>query len=286
MRKTHLGGNIMSYLQMRCGRKLYYTEEGTGKPVVFIHGWKASADVFTTPSQLLTQSSNYRCIRYDQCGHIRSEATVQPPDLGVLAEDLHELIKQLHLIKPILVGWSMGGLTILEYLRRYGSNMLDRIVLVDIGPKAINDDRWPFLRNGVASTAEKLEEEVALMQKDFREFLRRYYCGMRPGFRDLTTSEQDKIIHTRLLGYNETVLTGLWQSIGQRDYLDVLGTIQCPTGIFHAGLLPACPKEVAAYYAEHIPAPTHIVCFENASHSLISEQTEKFVAELQCFFER
>ena len=110
----------MPYLQLENGRKLYYEEEGAGRPVVFIHGWKASADVYAEPSRLLTQAGNYRCIRYDHCGHKRSDAPDSPATLQTLAQDLHSLITALQLEKPILVGWSMGGMTVQEYIRRYG----------------------------------------------------------------------------------------------------------------------------------------------------------------------
>ena len=72
----------MAYLQLQDGRKLYYEEEGAGKPVVFIHGWKASADVYAEPSRLLTQAGNYRCIRYDHCGHKRSGSPDSPAKIG------------------------------------------------------------------------------------------------------------------------------------------------------------------------------------------------------------
>ena len=90
----------MAYLQPKNGRKLSYEEEGAGQPVVFIHGWKASANVYEEPSRLLTAEGSYRCVRYDHCGHMRSDSPEQPVTLQTLAEDLRELITALQLEKP------------------------------------------------------------------------------------------------------------------------------------------------------------------------------------------
>ena len=122
----------MAFLTMRDGRKLYYEEAGAGQPVVFLHGWKASANVYAASVSLL--AGNYRCIRYDHCGHLRSDAPAEGPDLGVLAEDLREVLVQLKLEKPVLVGWSMGGMTVLEYLRRYGCEGLEKSSASRISP--------------------------------------------------------------------------------------------------------------------------------------------------------
>jgi deoxyribonuclease-4 len=80
----------MAYLQLQDGRKLYYEEEGAGKPVVFIHGWKASANVYEDTSRRLAEAG-YRAIRYDHVGHMRSDLPDFEPDLKTLADDLQRM---------------------------------------------------------------------------------------------------------------------------------------------------------------------------------------------------
>jgi len=274
----------MAYLQMREGRKLYYEEEGSGKPVVMIHGWKASADVYADTSSKLAATGNYRCIRYDQCGHMRSEVPAEMPTLATLAEDLHEIITQLQLETPILVGWSMGGMTILEYIRRYGCEHLDRVVIVDITPRSLTGDGWPFPYKGGTLTVEDAAAQITVMQENFHEYMRQYYTVTVPGFAADTVENQDARIAERMVGHDSRVLTSLWGSFILRDHRDVLPRITCPTAIFHADLMPACSADVAEYYVEHISGPTVKVCFENASHALITEQPERFAEELLQFF--
>lgn len=274
----------MAYLQLKSGRKLYYEEEGAGQPVVLIHGWKASAKVYDEPSRILTAEGNYRCIRYDHCGHMRSDIPDSGPSLQTLAEDLRELITALQLANPILVGWSMGGMTVLEYIRLYGSDGLNRIVLVDIGPKSLNDATWKLGRNDGTYTIAELEADKALMERDFKLFLHNYYLRSQRGYAQRTPEAQREIVEQRMVGYDARVLTNLWYTFNLRDHRPLLSGITCPVAVFHAEILPACTQDVADYYDSHITAPHRVVRFDGCSHALISEDPRRFVDELISFF--
>ena len=47
------------YLQLPEGFKIYYEESGEGTPVVFLHGWNSSHEVF---GQVISQLKGCRCI--------------------------------------------------------------------------------------------------------------------------------------------------------------------------------------------------------------------------------
>jgi pimeloyl-ACP methyl ester carboxylesterase len=274
----------MAFFELASGRKLYYEAEGAGQPVVMIHGWKASADVYAEPSRQLAATGKYRCIRYDHCGHKRSEVPGQAPSLQTLAEDLRELITGMQLEKPILVGWSMGGMTVLEYIRLYGSEDLDRVVIVDIGPKSLNDETWNLGRNGGSYTRAHLEADRVLMEKDFKEFLHNYYLGSQRGYAQRDPAAQRQIVDERMAGFDAGVLASLWYTFNLRDHRPLLPGITCPVAIFYAEILPACPQAVAEYYDAHITAPHRLVCFEGCSHALITEDPDRFSGELLDFF--
>lgn len=271
----------MAFLTVENQRKLYYVDEGFGQPVVFIHGWKASSNVFERSSRALAETGKYRCVRYDHCGHMRSDLPAEPPTLATLAEDLREVLTQLKLEKPILVGWSMGGMTIFEYIRRYGCEDLDRVVIVDIGPRSMIDDTWAW----GSYDLEKIRRDAVLMEQDFDEFLRQYYCRSNPGYAEKSLEEQKAIVRERMVGQNSRVLSSLWTNFAVRDHRDVLPKITCPAAIFHAGKMPACMPEAARYCVEQIPGPTYRVFFEENSHGLMTEAPDRFLAELKTFFE-
>ena len=274
----------MAFLMLQAGRKLYYEEEGSGQNVVFIHGWKASADVYQYASRMLTKSGKYRCIRYDQCGHMRSDIPAEGPTLQTLAEDLHALISLLKLEKPILVGWSMGAMTILEYIRLYGSSHLSRIVLVDSGPRALMDADWHCGRKNGTYTMADLNADYQQMQDDFHEFLQLYYISSKPGYESIPLEEQQDIVRQRMIGYDPRVLTELWYSMNQRDHRKLLPGITCPVAVFHAEVMPSCTPEAAAYYDRSLRAPHKCVLFDGCSHGLIFEAPQRFTDELLKFF--
>lgn len=274
----------MAYLQLQDGRKLYYEDEGAGQPVVFIHGWKSSSDVYAEPSRLLTAEGSYRCIRYDHCGHKRSDSPAFPVTLQTLAEDLHSLITALQLDNPILVGWSMGGMTVLEYIRRYGSSHLDRVTIVDIGPRDLGGDSWPLGRDNGAFTLADLEKEYALARADFKAFLHNYYLGSRRGYAECSEEAQRATVEELTRNIDLRVMADLWYSMHLRDHRDVLADITCPVAVFHAQILPACSEAAAKYYDAHITTPHRIVRFDGRSHALISEDPRRFVDELKDFF--
>jgi hypothetical protein len=65
------GGHAMSRFTTRDGTEIYYNDWGTGKPIVFSHGWPLSADAFEDRMFFLAQHG-YRCIAHDRRGHGRS----------------------------------------------------------------------------------------------------------------------------------------------------------------------------------------------------------------------
>jgi pimeloyl-ACP methyl ester carboxylesterase len=88
---------------------LYYTEAGSGRNVMFIHGW--SCDSHDWSWQLPQFESKYRTVAIDLRGHGSSEVTpsgtYQPDDF---VADLETLISTKYKgQKFVLIGHSMGG---------------------------------------------------------------------------------------------------------------------------------------------------------------------------------
>src|ERR1035441_4292567 len=86
----------MSTFNTKDATQIYYKDWGTGKPVVFSHGWPLSADAWE--SQMVHLAANgYRCIAHDRRGHGRSTQPWNGNDMDTYADDLSELIETLDL---------------------------------------------------------------------------------------------------------------------------------------------------------------------------------------------
>ena len=117
------------------GVKVAVQEYGNpkGLEIVLVHGLDGShLDwVKQTASPLLTQ---YRLITYDLRGHGFSE---KPSDASYYADgkrwgdELNAVIQAKQLKRPVLVGWSLGGPVLTNYLGTYGDTQIAGIVYVD-----------------------------------------------------------------------------------------------------------------------------------------------------------
>jgi len=117
------------------GVKLSVQESGNpqGAPLIFIHGLLGSH--LTWDAQLKSPLlRKYRLITYDLRGHGLSS---KPTDKAAYsngkrwADDLATVIESSHARKPVLIGWSLGGTVISNYLAIYGDQKIAGAVYVD-----------------------------------------------------------------------------------------------------------------------------------------------------------
>lgn len=119
------------------GVRLHYREAGTGRPLVFVHGWTMSGAFFGPQFERL--ADRYRCIAPDLRGCGDSESRAGTHTMARLAQDVHELLSGLDLRDVVLVGWSMGGGITMHYLDRYGPARLSGVGLIDFPPRFEED---------------------------------------------------------------------------------------------------------------------------------------------------
>lgn len=97
------------------------------QPIVFSHGWTCSADYWIP--QINAFAENHQVIVYDQRGHGRSDVGTRPLGPDVLADDLADVLAATvnEDNKAVLVGHSMGGMSIMAWAGRY-ADQVDRLV--------------------------------------------------------------------------------------------------------------------------------------------------------------
>jgi len=127
MRKT------MSAIMTKDGTQIYYKDWGTGKPVVFSHGWPLNADSWEVQMVFLA-SNGYRCIAHDRRGHGRSSQPWSGNDMDTYADDLSELINTLNLKSAVLIGFSAGGGEVARYIGRHGTERVAKTALISAVP--------------------------------------------------------------------------------------------------------------------------------------------------------
>lgn len=104
-----------------------------GKPLVFVHGWSASSAVWVQ-QQLSPVLRRYHIVAMDLRGHGYSGKPTDPSaysNPNLFADDVNAVIQQLHLHRPALIGWSLGGGVIMDYLQKYGESFISGVDLTD-----------------------------------------------------------------------------------------------------------------------------------------------------------
>lgn len=111
--------------------QLFFRESGQGRPFIILHGLMGSSDNWLPQAKML--SDQYHVYIVDQRNHGQSPHD-DALDYKVLASDLKDFIQQHKLVKPIILGHSMGGKTAMNFAMA-NPEMVDALIVADIAPK-------------------------------------------------------------------------------------------------------------------------------------------------------
>jgi pimeloyl-ACP methyl ester carboxylesterase len=89
------------------GRRIAYTDQGKGMPVVLLHGFTESLDIWDDYSHEL--SPTFRVICVDLPGHGHSECVDEVHSMDLMAEVVLEILDKLGVSDFAILGHSMGG---------------------------------------------------------------------------------------------------------------------------------------------------------------------------------
>ncbi|MEV5040402.1 alpha/beta fold hydrolase [Microbacterium sp. LMI1x-1-1.1] len=153
---------------------IFYTDQGSGQPVVLIHGFPLNGESWGKQQAALLEAG-YRVIAYDRRGFGASTKTASGSDYDTFAADLHALIEELELTDAVLVGFSMGTGEIARYLSRYGADRIAKVAFLgSLEPWLLKTDDNPdgagdqaFFDGTAAAVA---EDRYAFLTGFFRDF--------------------------------------------------------------------------------------------------------------------
>ena len=109
------------------GMNINYTCEGSGQPLIMLHGWGSNLKTFDAFMPAL--KNNYQVYRIDLPGFGESDDLFEPFSLNDYVMFLHAFIQNNQIETPILFGHSFGGKIIIRYAAK--GNPASKIILVD-----------------------------------------------------------------------------------------------------------------------------------------------------------
>ncbi len=138
--------------------ELYYEVHGQGYPVVFLHGFAGTVNMWQP--QVPALSRDYRFITYDARGHGQSESPPSPDQYSadIVVEDLFQLLETLGIEKAVVGGLSMGGYKSLRFYLHHPQKVT-ALILMDTGPGYRNPARREEWNQQEEQLAKRLETE-------------------------------------------------------------------------------------------------------------------------------
>jgi len=142
--------------------QLNYKHYGEGQPVIILHGLLGMLDNWHSFAKKL--SEHYSVYTVDQRNHgksFHSEDFTYP----LLANDLKNFIVEHDLAEPHLIGHSMGGKTVMQFLANY-PGLAGKSVVVDISPASFGGGHELIFNSLLNIDVENLEK-----RKDAQDYL-------------------------------------------------------------------------------------------------------------------
>jgi proline iminopeptidase len=257
-------GAAQHFVDAADGVRLWYTESGTGSPVIVIHGGPGM-DHDSLAADLAPLRQHHRLIEYDQRGGGRSTL---PGDLTLLTiehhvDDLEALRKHFGFEKVTLLAHSFGPAIAARYAIRYPERIERMIFLSPIPPV-----KGKFFEEYGASltkrlTADQLKRADALQKSfatsdDGTAACREYWAIMTPP--RLAKSVPVSVVKSDLcaappegirFGMTKTN-SATFSSLGDWNWTSELARVKAPVLIIH-GEEDSIPRAMVAKWTTALP---------------------------------
>lgn len=138
--------------QLSAKGTIRFDDVGSGPPVVLLHAFPLSRVMWEPQIEALQDS--YRVITPDLRGFGGSQGFTDSPSLDRMADDVAELLEELHIRERVVLGGlSMGGYAALAFARRH-SGRLRGLILADTKAESDDDAAKAYRARTIAFAAE------------------------------------------------------------------------------------------------------------------------------------
>ncbi len=271
----------MSTIKTQDGTQIYYKDWGTGKPVLFSHGWPLDGDMWDSQLNFLAERG-YRVIAFDRRGFGRSDQPWDGYNYDTFASDINDLITTLDLQDVTLVGFSMGGGDVSRYIGRYGTSRVKALVLLGAVtpifgktadyPQGVDASVFSGIRDG--------------LRKDRAQFISDFaapFYGTNAG----QTVSQGVLTQT----LNIALLASLKGTIdcvtafGETDFRPDMAKVDVPTLVIHGSNDQIVPFESTGKVAAEMIRGAQLKVYDNAPHGFAVTHQDQLNNDLLAFLQ-
>ncbi len=269
----------MSTFTTRDGVEIYFKDWGSGKPVLFSHGWPLDADMWDYQLHHLA-ANGYRAIAFDRRGFGRSDQPWNGYDYDTFADDIKELIEHLDLRDVTLVGFSMGGGDVSRYLARHGSARVAKLALLGAVTPLFGQN--PDFPQGVDQSVFDGIREGLL--KDRAQFLADFapvFYGTNQG-QEVSAGVFTQTLNIALLASLKGTLDCV-TAFSETDFRPDMAKIDVPTLVIHGDADQVVPFETTGKLAAEAIRGAELKVYAGAPHGFAVTHAEQLNQDLLAF---
>jgi non-heme chloroperoxidase len=258
------------------GCRLHVEESGKrdGPGLLFIHAFSQCRLAWDRQVRSAL-AEEFRLVTVDLRGHGLSDRPRDAyGDSQLWADDVHAVIEALALDRPILCGWSYGGVVVCDYLRRYGEDRIGGINLVSAISKLGTAQAFDVIQAAFLALAPGLFSTDADRSVEALTAMIRMVPHQPPEPHDFYT----------MLGYNVSVPPHVREALFSRtvDNDDLLRTLRTPVLITHGEEDALVHVAAAEAHAAAIPRAS-LSLYPGVGHAPFWEDAARFNRELREF---
>ena len=261
------------YIEVESNVRLHITDAGKGRPIVLIHGWPLSDEMFEYQYNDLI-NAKFRVIGITLRGFGKSDKPYSEYGYNIHALDIKKILTKLEISDAVLGGFSMGGAIAIRVAAIDGGSRVSKLALFSAAAP-IWTQRGDFPYNLSKSAVDDL---IELNYRDRPKLL----SNFAKIFSAAETSLNEGIgswLNGICLSASSYATAQSLIALRDTDLRDDLPAIKIPTIIMHGRKDKICSFDLAEQMKSGI-TNSHIVPFENSGHSLFLEETQKFNEEL------
>ncbi|MGY3553994.1 MULTISPECIES: alpha/beta hydrolase [Actinomycetes] len=267
----------MPYITTTDGTEIYYTEQGSGQPVILSHGWPLSSDAWQLELKVLADAG-YRAIAHDRRGHGRSSKTYQGNDMDTYAKDLAELVEALDLRDLILIGHSTGGGEVVRYAAQHGGDRVAKVITAgavppimlksDSNPEGTPIEALDDIRNGVLTDRSQFYQDLSVP----------FFGANRDGA-DVSQGAKDDFWRQGML-VNLAAAYDCVKAFSETDFTEDLKALDVPIFIAHGDDDQIVPIAAAAEKTINLVKDGTLKVYPGAPHGIYGEYQKALDADI------
>jgi len=264
------------YIEVEKGVKLHVTDIGEGKPIVLIHGWPLSDEMYEYQYQYLSRKG-FRVIGITLRGFGKSDKPYGKYDFDVFSDDIKVVLDKLKIENAVLGGFSMGGAVVIHYVTKYNSAHVGKLALFGAAAPSWKQ-REGFPEGIPADAAENLIKATMTARQDIAAGLGAAFQAKEGNI----SKNMERWIERMSLDASPYATTEAITALRDLDLRTLLSKIHIPVAIFHGVQDKSCPFVWAEKLQQGIKN-SKLIRFENSGHALFLEEADKFNHELEKF---